>query len=278
MDRLTDFRQVYAQMVVSRAGCRDASLLRAFSTVPRHEFMSAGPWYVSEHGDPTPSADPALVYHDMAMGLAPERGITTGQPSLHARCMAACAPRKGDHVIHIGAGAGYYTAILAELVGEEGRVTAFEIDEPLAATASENLRRWPWVQVVSGSGARAALQGADIVYVCAGVQQLPRAWVDALRPGGRLAFPLTPAGELGGMLLVRNVGIPRIFLASFICRCQFIPCIGTQDEQLSRRLSAAFLAGGHDSVRSLRFSPEEPDESAWFAGDGWWLSTEATQG
>jgi len=55
--------------------------------------------------------------------------------------MASCgADRRrraaaGEHVVHIGAGVGYYTAILAKLVGAEGRVTAIEFDAELAARA-----------------------------------------------------------------------------------------------------------------------------------------------
>ena len=34
--------------------------------------------------------------------------------------IAAAAPRPGEHVVHVGAGVGYFTAILAELVGATG--------------------------------------------------------------------------------------------------------------------------------------------------------------
>ena len=34
--------------------------------------------------------------------------------------IAAAAPQPGEHVVHVGAGVGYYTAILAELVGRYG--------------------------------------------------------------------------------------------------------------------------------------------------------------
>lgn len=278
MERITDFRRVFAQVVVARAGCRDPSIQEAFARVPRHEFVGPGPWYFNEHGDATPSDDPALAYQDVGMGLAPERGIPTGLPSLHARCLAACAPRAGNHVVHIGAGSGYYTAILAELVGETGRVKAFEIDANLAARVRENLRRWPWAHVELASGAHAALGEADLIYVNAGVQQPPRAWLDALRPGGRLVFPLTPGEGEGGMLLVRDIGSARVFSAEFLCRARFIRCVGTEDEEMGRRLAEAFAPGNHGSVRSLRLlDAETPDASAWVSGRGWWLSTSAPQ-
>jgi protein-L-isoaspartate(D-aspartate) O-methyltransferase len=228
---------------------------------------------MTEQRDFTPSADPALVYQDIAMGLAPERGIPTGLPSLHARCMEACALKPGERVVHIGAGSGYYTAILAELVGETGQVIAFEIDEPLAARARENLRPWPWVRVAPVSGVDAMPAAADLIYVSAAVQQPPLSWLDALGAGGRLAFPLTPGNEEGAVLLVRHVGSSRVFSAEFICRARFVPCIGAQDSEVITRLGEAFRSGNHDSVRSLRLHPEPPDDSAWFSGRGFWLST-----
>jgi hypothetical protein len=50
----------------------------------------------------------------------------------------AAAPQPGEHVVHVGAGVGYYTAILAELVGVAGRVKAIEFDAELAARATAN--------------------------------------------------------------------------------------------------------------------------------------------
>ena len=54
--------------------------------------------------------------------------------------------------MQVGAGTGYFTAVLAELVGPSGRVCAFEIDEDLAATARTLLAEWPWVSVEARSG------------------------------------------------------------------------------------------------------------------------------
>jgi protein-L-isoaspartate(D-aspartate) O-methyltransferase len=47
--------------------------------------------------------------------------------------------RRGDRVIHVGCGVGYYTAIIAEVVGPSGQVIGLEIDADLAARARENL-------------------------------------------------------------------------------------------------------------------------------------------
>jgi len=276
MDRLSDFRAVFAEAVTARGGCSDPRIKAAFARVPRHEFVGPGPWRFAPDGPPTGSADPALVYQDLALALPSERNIPTGLPSLHARCLHASAPQAGENVVQIGAGAGYFTAILAELVGPTGSVLAFEIDPALAAAAQRNLSPWPQVAVEARSGT-AAERPADVLYVCAGVQQVPGEWLRALRPRGRLIMPLTPGEAEGGILLVRHVGAAR-YDARFVASARFVPCIGATDPGAATLLRAAFARGDAASVRSLRVAPELPDSSSWFAGDGWWLSSRPVDG
>jgi protein-L-isoaspartate(D-aspartate) O-methyltransferase len=47
-----------------------------------------------------------------------------------------------DRVFHLGCGVGYFTAIMAEVVGADGSVIASEVDPALAAAAPENLVGW----------------------------------------------------------------------------------------------------------------------------------------
>jgi protein-L-isoaspartate(D-aspartate) O-methyltransferase len=268
---LVDRRARFAQSVARRGGCEHTAIHAAFERVPRHVFVGPGPWQFSEHGGPSASADPALVYRDLALGLVPESGITTGQPSLHARCLAACEPLPGERVVHIGAGTGYYTALLAELVGAAGAVLAFEIDARLAARAAVNLAPWSSVQVVAGSWTRQPFGATDLIYVSAGVEALPLAWLRALRPGARLLFPLVPEGREGGMLLVRHIGSAEHFAARFLCRARFVPCVGARDPDGGERLAAAFARGGWEAVRSLHLGVDV-DGTAWCSGRGWRLS------
>ncbi|HEV7982481.1 MAG TPA: methyltransferase domain-containing protein [Xanthobacteraceae bacterium] len=54
--------------------------------------------------------------------------------------------------MQVGSGTGYYAAVLAEIVGPNGRVIAVECDDDLAAKARDNLRPWAQVEVVHGDG------------------------------------------------------------------------------------------------------------------------------
>ena len=285
-DRSAKLRAFFARYVAERGGARDPRIERAFAAVPRESFAGPGPWSVFPAGPwsiwppgpsyvQTPDDDPAFLYQDVLIALDAARGINIGEPSLHAHCLDALAVRKGDAVLHVGAGSGYYTAILAHLVGPAGRVHAFEIDPGLAERAGRNLAGLPWVEVQARSGIADDLPKVNAVYVNAGITEPSRAWLDVLRPGGRLLFPLQAEHSLGGMLLVEK---PRAggtaWPARFVARASFIACQGRQDEETGRGLLAAFARGDWQAVRSLRLVGE-PGAACWAQGEGWWLSTEA---
>ena len=168
-------RHAYAKRTAFIAEITDRCVEAAFAAVPREAFLDPGPWSVVARWAPsrpgylrTPDADPVFVYTDDVIAILPERGLNNGQPSLHAALIASAAPVPGEHVVHIGVGFGYYTAILAELAGTSGRVTAIEIDPDLAARAASNLSHYPNVRVVPGNGTAVAFDIADVIYVNAG--------------------------------------------------------------------------------------------------------------
>jgi protein-L-isoaspartate(D-aspartate) O-methyltransferase len=273
-------RAHYAQRVTAGIEGSETrrTLLEAFAQVPRERFLGPPPWRVySPHGHiVTLESDPREVYHDALVVLSAENGINNGQPSLHARCLAAVRPRPGDSAVHIGAGTGYYSALLAELVGPAGRVHAYEIEADLAERAALALADWPNVSVHAQSAFAAALPPADVLYVNAGASHPPAEWLAALRPGGRLIFPLTDDGGGGVMLLVEH---PRHGLrgqhdlARAVAHVQFIGCSGARDALQAERLALALARGGTERIRSLRRGTP-PDASCWCAGAGWWLSTD----
>ena len=273
MASAADHRSFYAALITGAAGVVDPRIATAFRSVAREDFLGPGPWQVKAGNGyiQTPSDDPAFLYQNILVALSAERGINNGEPLLHARCLSAVSPQAGDRVVQIGTGTGYYTAILAELVGPRGRVVAFEIDTALAERARRNLSDRPNVELRESSGVTGPLPEGDVIYVSAGATRPVTAWLEALAPGGRLIFPLTPEVGLGAMLrLERKSGG---FAAEFISTAQFIGCIGGRDEAIAKELETAFAEGGARRVRSLHLAPERPDESCWFVGEGWWLST-----
>jgi protein-L-isoaspartate(D-aspartate) O-methyltransferase len=269
-------RRRYAERLVRGIGGDTRRLEDAFALTPREHFVGLPPWPLLGHDLGRLWSDDAReLYQDVLVGLDAERGINNGQPSLHARCLAACDPRPDETVLHVGAGLGYYSAILAQLVGEHGRVIAYEIEADLAARAAVNLKPWPHVSVRAVSGAAPPLPTCDVLYVNAGATHPLAVWLDALRDGARLLFPLTPDEGSGVMLLVTHLGGAR-YAARTMMRVAFIACVGARDPAASNALRRAFTTGSVDAVRSLH-RDDAPDPSAWCAGPGWWLSTRPPQ-
>lgn len=172
-DELAIVRHAYAKQIMA-AGVTDARVEAGFAGVPREHFLGRGPWQIRRWHRPgggyaaTPSDDPVYLYSDDVVAILPERDLNNGQPSLHARLIASAAPRPGEHVVHIGAGVGYYTAIMAELVQPTGRVSAIEFDPGLAARIATNFSPTENVHAVAGDGAQVSFDPADVIYVNAG--------------------------------------------------------------------------------------------------------------
>ena len=164
-EELAIVRRAYAKHVLANANIDDARVEAAFAAVRREHFLGPGPWQMPRWTRPyvpTPTDDPVYLYQDSLVGIITERGLNNGQPSLHAMLIAAAAPRPGEHVVHIGAGVGYYTAILAHLVGESGRVTAIEFDGGLAERLAANFAGRPNVRALQGDGAQIEFDPAGV--------------------------------------------------------------------------------------------------------------------
>lgn len=275
MSSIQEHRSFYANLVVKTAGASDERLIAAFASVERERYVGGGPWSVLVNSSyiPTEISDPRILYQDIVIGLATERNINNGQPTLHARCLVACAPSVGNTIVHIGAGTGYYTAILDALVGSAGHVFAYEIEPDIANKARENLRHLSNVEVIAASASEGALPNADIIYVNAGATRPLATWLDALKVGGRLIFPLTPNQGWGVMLLVTRL-TPEHYTARPLVPVQFIPCIGARDNAESEILAKTIRSRAIFAANSLHRGAT-PDSTACCVGKDWWLSTSA---
>ena len=256
------------------AHMRSPALVAAFATVPREHFVGAGPWRVRSPMDmaeywTTEDADPRRVYHDVLIALDESRGINNGQPSLWAFLLDQLDIAKGARVLHLGCGTGYYTAVVAELVGH-GKITAIEIHPGLAERARAALAPWPQATISNADGAGTAFEPADVIIASAGATHPLPSWLDALKPGGRLMFPMTALWR-GGMLVITRETKDG-FSARFLREVGFIDFRGARDSEVSRRLGAALARDGGKAVRSLRRDRHEKSRTCWLHGEGWCLS------
>src|ERR1039458_9825260 len=118
-------RQRYAEEIRANTNITSAALLKAFASVPREVFAGSGPWKVLSRvpGQMQPQAvdvtDPTELYHDAAILLDRSRSLTNGNPGTLAPWLDALNRSTGKSVFHLGCGTGYYTAIMAEMVGTD---------------------------------------------------------------------------------------------------------------------------------------------------------------
>jgi protein-L-isoaspartate(D-aspartate) O-methyltransferase len=285
-DELRIIRAAYAKQMLAAARVDDDPCLdAAFSTIRREDFLGSGPWpmlrWLGEYVT-TPDADPVYLYTDNLVGILPERRLNNGQPSLHAHLIHRAAPTGGEHVVHVGTGTGYYTAILAHLVGPSGRVTGIEYDSELAARAKANLAPYPTVNIVEGDGASVSFDQADVIYVNAGCTRPAENWLDRLADGGRLILPMTSDKGFRGIAPERIASAGAVFLierrghdyfARWISSVAIFPCAGNRDEVSERALAEAFdNKGALQKVTRLYRGGKIADERCWLRGPGWCLA------
>jgi protein-L-isoaspartate(D-aspartate) O-methyltransferase len=292
LDRLLDeaglalVRRAYARQMLGVAGIRNERLERVFATIRREDFLGADPWRIVvpyAAGPELPVNDPVYVYQDVVLALAPERGVNNGSPSLHARMLNDLAVEPDQHIAHIGAGAGYYTAMLAELTGASGHVTAIELDPTLAERARANLVAWPQVKVISGDG-HVLAERFDRIYVNFAVAAPAASWIEHLEPGGKLLLILGAPNPVrakfprhaarGAALLIdrmtNGLAARWLYPAYFVCAEGAL----TGDAAAEVALFQAFERGGIEFVRSLRWNEKTDPMRCWYWTPQWSLAYE----
>jgi protein-L-isoaspartate(D-aspartate) O-methyltransferase len=251
-DDLAARRRQFAEEI-GAAATLPAALVDAFAAVPRERFLDPGPWLVWGEGQsgpqPTPDADPARVYANQSVAIDAARHLFNGLPSFLGMSIAALALQPGQHVLHIGPGLGYYTAVMGELVRQDGAVLAIEVDPALAARAQSLVLPGSPVEVRHGTGAGPFHRAFDAILVNAGVTHPERSWLDALAPGGRIILPLTAPMPMttanigkGLLVLLTRIGDGE-FTARTLSYVAIYSAVGLRDEALGAQLSASMLRG-----------------------------------
>ena len=280
------YRRFFAEEIEACVGLKTPALVEAFATIPRERFLPPGPWVTRSDFLPdmaarpqrTPDADPRRVYHNVVLAIDPSRQLFNGQPGTLGAWIDALGLRPGARVLHIGAGLGYYSAILAHTVGPTGRVLAIEVDEALAAQARANLQPFGWVELRHGDATRPLGESFDAILVNAGATHPHDVWLDALAPAGQLLLPLTvsmpPGGPLGKglVVLVANDGDGRTLSARVVTMVMIYTGQGIRDESIAARLGQALMRGALPPIKRLTRDPHDQSPSCWLHADGFCLS------
>ena len=179
----------YPQAEELARALHDARTRAAFARVDRSRFVPAQQQHEAWADHPLPLA----------------AGSTLSQPSLVAQMTEWLEPQPGQHVLEIGTGSGYQTAILAELAGE---VHTVEISRSLARSAAQRLASLGYtnIHVHCGDGSKGWLDAAPFERILATVafHSRPRKLLAQLNPDGICIAPVGPAGQVQQLIHYQN--------------------------------------------------------------------------
>jgi protein-L-isoaspartate(D-aspartate) O-methyltransferase len=186
-------RRLMVDCQVRTADVTDPRLLAAMLELPRERFF--------------PGDKASLAYLDLDVSVsAPGQPIRRLlKPMVLAKLIQAATITETDHVLDVGCGSGYSTALLTHLAGS---VVGLEEDSSLARQAADALT-WaglPTAKIVTGALARGcAGEGPyDAILLQGSAELVPVPLFDQLKNGGRLICVLGP-GPTGKAMLYRRI-------------------------------------------------------------------------
>jgi protein-L-isoaspartate(D-aspartate) O-methyltransferase len=286
--RLVDLRRFYAEEIRIAARVRSLAVVDAFARVPREIFLGPPPWHIASQDQVSLTAtglagsaylttdDVRDLYHNVLIAIDPNRYLNNGQPSALARWIDSLDLKAGDRAFHLGCGVGYYTAIIAEVVGPTGSVVAIDADSDLAAHAKKNLASYLNVTVRSGDGAALDPGICDAMLINAGVTHPHRPWLDRLAEGGRLVLPLTAAAgasSFGSGVMARIVRLKGSFSARVVSHVAIYSCTSVREPQLELSLGKALKSKALLKLKSVRLDSHEKADTCLLHGSEVCLSS-----
>src|SRR5918911_4582379 len=190
-------------------GIRDARVLEAMRSVPRHFFV--------------PEALQSRAYGDHALPINANQTIS--QPFIVARMTELLELDDRSRVLEIGAGSGYQTAVLARLAAQ---VYAIERIGELAREAQARIRELniynATIKCFDGTLGWSAHAPYDGILVAAGGPDVPEPLLAQLKEGGRLVIPVGETRESQKLICV--IRTEKGYAHEDHGACAFVPLIG----------------------------------------------------
>jgi protein-L-isoaspartate(D-aspartate) O-methyltransferase len=191
------------------AGVRDQRVLAALRRIPRARFV--------------PESASERAYVDEPVPIP--HGQVTTQPSLVARMVEALDLSGTEHVLEVGSGYGFQTALLAELSAFVWSVERFA---DVAETARANLAEQSVenAEVIVGDGSEGLAEHAPFhaILVSAAYPSVPPPLAEQLDEGGRLVQPIGHGGAEEVMLFERRGGV--LVTVRGVSGARFVPLVG----------------------------------------------------
>ncbi|OYR59387.1 protein-L-isoaspartate O-methyltransferase family protein [Halorubrum halodurans] len=230
-----------------------ASVLSALQTVPREAFVDDAPY---------------------ANDASEEAGTRALAPATVARMLTALDAEEGDDVLVVGAGIGYTSAALAEIVGSR-HVHAIDIDRRAVHLARSNLADAGYGAVLvdrrDGAGGLPEYAPYDRILVETAVVTPPRALRDQLDEEGRIVYP-RGAGDQTIVAIEPADGVEPTDRVDRVENDEPAPDgFRTVEEAGPARLRPMLVDGEQAGVERNRTRREDAEfaEQGYFARTGW---------
>jgi protein-L-isoaspartate(D-aspartate) O-methyltransferase len=153
-------------------------IIEAFQKVDRKDFVLPE-YYDEAYGD-----------YPLPIGF----GQTISQPTTVAIMLEFLSPKKNEKILDVGSGSGWTTALLAHIVGTEGKVRGVEIIPELVIFGRHNLSKYgfPWARILPAGKEIGLPEEApfDKIMVSASAKELPDKLVSQLKKGGTMVIPV----------------------------------------------------------------------------------------
>ena len=241
---VSDVIRRYVKQLRGMGAIKTKQVERAFSRVERHkllewlyleddkgEFEYAGQRVTKRDFD-AQNPDPDLlkiIYSDHAVLTRVNPPSSTSQPFLVANMLELLELQKGRNVLEIGAGTGYNTALMQEIVGRTGHITAIDIQDDVVEQTRRLLKAsgYGGIKVIAGDGAEGFLENApyDRIVATVGCPDISFCWAEQLAKDGFMLIPLQHGAE-GTDPLVRIWKEGERFLGRFVGSSGFMSIQG----------------------------------------------------
>lgn len=168
--------------LISEGWLKTPRIIEAFKKIKRVDFL------------PKDLKNLAELNEALPIGF----GQTISQPLVVAFMLELLEPREGEKILDVGSGSGWTSALLAEIVGEKGKVIGIEIIPELKEFGEKNVAKYNFIEkgrvkFICGDGSKGYEKEApfDKILVSASVQgRLPTAWKEQVKVGGRIVTPI----------------------------------------------------------------------------------------
>ncbi|MEJ8632422.1 methyltransferase, FxLD system [Streptomyces sp. MS2.AVA.5] len=256
-------RNALVDTIRAAGHARTPAVETALRTVPRHQFV--------------PEASLEKAYADAPVDIKHDTDGTSiscaSQPRVVALMLDQFDAQPGDHILELGTGSGYNTALLAHLVGKRGQVTTLDVDDDLVEGARAHLDAAGVtnVQALTRDGAVGYATGApyDRIIATVGAHGIPHAWLDQLATGGRLVTPQRLKGSVSRSIVYEERDGRWISLGSEMNTFMPLRRGSADDDRRVIPLSADGTvrlqapAGQHVDANALAGVLEQPRTEEW---------------